>query len=70
VAVSQEAFERFRQQVLGDVVLQERLRAVPAPGDFVALLVRLGAEHGCDFSAAEVQQAMRDARRAWLARWI
>nr|WP_254614528.1 MULTISPECIES: hypothetical protein [unclassified Myxococcus] len=53
-----------------DVSLQEALRArmdVPA---FLALATRLGAEHGCHFTAEELRDLMRDARRSWLGDWV
>lgn len=68
--MSLEDFERFRQRVLEDVSLQEALRArmdVPA---FLALATRMGAEHGCHFTAEELRDLMRDARRSWLGDWV
>ena len=38
--------------------------------DFPALVVRLGAEHGCTFTEAEVSQALAAARRSWMERWL
>jgi hypothetical protein len=65
-----ESFERFRQLVLGDATLQERLRETPDLKAFVALTLRLGQEHGYRFTAEEVENALRESRRAWLQRWI
>ncbi|GHG75597.1 Nif11-like leader peptide family natural product precursor [Comamonas sp. JC664] len=65
-----EAFERFRQRVLEDTALQESLRDTPDTATFLARAVALGAEHGCHFTAEDVQEALRAARRAWRERWI
>ena len=68
--MSMESFEQFRQMVLQDVALQERLRATTDHHDFVDLVVRAGAEHGCHFTPEDVQAAMRNNRQAWRERWI
>lgn len=65
-----EDFERFRRLVLEDAALQQALRDTPDVPAFIALARRLGAERGCDFSAEDVQEAMRAARRAWRERWV
>jgi hypothetical protein len=61
---------RFRELVLADRALHDRLRAVPHPQDFFALAIQLGVERGCVFSAAVLQTALNEQRRAWLERWI
>jgi hypothetical protein len=33
-------------------------------------VLRLGAERGFRFAAADVEHAMQAARRAWLERWL
>lgn len=65
-----ENFEQFRHMVLQDVALQERLRATTDPYGFVDLVVRVGAEHGCHFTAENVHSAMRASRQVWIERWI
>jgi len=65
-----ENLNRFGDLVLADRELHDALRAVPAGESFLALMVRLGAEHGCSFTAATVQAAVNEKRRAWLERWI
>jgi hypothetical protein len=65
-----EDFERFRRRVLEDAALQAALReTVDVPG-FIALATKLGAEHGCHFTADEVREVIRAARREWLGRWV
>jgi hypothetical protein len=65
-----ESFEQFREIVLQDLALQERLRATTDHGSFVDLVVRVGEEQGCRFTPEDVEEAMRANRRAWLERWI
>lgn len=65
-----ESFERFRQLVLEDAALQERLRGTPDLKAFVDLTLRLGEERGYRFMAEDVEGAFRESRRAWLRRWI
>jgi hypothetical protein len=68
--MSQENFERFRQLVLRDLSLQERLREITDRAVFIRRVVRLGAECGCEFTPEDVAEAMRRSRRAWTERWI
>ncbi|MBZ4420919.1 Nif11-like leader peptide family natural product precursor [Myxococcus sp. RHSTA-1-4] len=65
-----EDFVRFRQLVLEDTALQESLMETADTQTFIALARRLGAERGCHFSAEDVQEAMRAARRTWRERWV
>lgn len=62
--------EQFKQVVLGDPLLAAALREETDRERFAALAVRLGAERGYEFTAEEVRKAMREARRAWLERWM
>jgi predicted ribosomally synthesized peptide with nif11-like leader len=68
--MSQENFERFRQIVLEDLSLQERLRAIEEREPFVSRVVEMGAECGIEFTAEDVREAIRANRRAWIERWI
>lgn len=68
--MSMESFEQFRQIVLHDVALQERLRAVIDRPSFVELIVRVGGERGCHFTPEDVEAAMRANRQLWIERWI
>ncbi len=64
------SLERFRQLVLDDASLLETLRQTRNKRAFVDLTQRLGRERGCVFAAADVEDALREARRIWLERWI
>jgi hypothetical protein len=64
--MSMESFEQFRQIVLQDIALQERLRAITEHASFVDLVVRVGGERGCHFTPADVKAALSANRKAWL----
>jgi predicted ribosomally synthesized peptide with nif11-like leader len=68
--MSEESFEQFRQLVLRDLVLQERLREVDDRETFPTLVVRVGEEQGYAFTAEDVEAAIRTNGRAWVERWI
>jgi hypothetical protein len=57
--------DRFRGEILRDLSLQERLREVEDREAFVSLAVQLAREAGYRTSAAEIDDAMRQARRRW-----
>ncbi len=63
-------FDQFRTLVLHDLALQEELRAIADAACFIERAVQLGTERGCFFGAADVEEALRTACRAWLERWI
>ena len=62
--------ESFRQLVLQDPQLQAQLNAVADPEQFSALAARLGAQRGCQFTAAEVMMALQASRQAWAMREV
>jgi hypothetical protein len=68
--MSREGFERFRLQVLEDAALQEMLRETPNLKAFLGLTLQLGRERGYSFTAEDVEDALRESRRAWLQRWV
>jgi Aspartyl/Asparaginyl beta-hydroxylase/Nif11 domain len=68
--ISKEDFQRFRRLVLEDTALQERLRETPNLKAFLGLALRLGHEHGYRFTVEDVEDALRESRRAWHQRWI
>ena len=69
-ARASENLERFSRLVRADPRLHAQLRAAPSENDFVALTVRLGTAHGCNFSAATVVAALREQRRALRKGWL
>ncbi|HJQ69182.1 MAG TPA: aspartyl/asparaginyl beta-hydroxylase domain-containing protein [Blastocatellia bacterium] len=64
------SLERFRQAVLDDKGLLDRLRECGNKNLFIKLLVHLGRERGFSFTRDDVDEALRQSRRAWLERWI
>jgi hypothetical protein len=64
------ALDRFHALVLEDLSLQEQLRETEDQALFVSQVVRLGREHGCEFTADDAQAALHAARRAWVERWL
>ena len=64
--MSLEHFEQFRQIVLQDPALQERLRATTDHVSFVSLVVQAGDERDCPFTPGDVEAALRVNRKAWL----
>ena len=68
--MSQEHFEQFRKIVLEDLSLQAHLREATERDEFVRRTVEAGAGRGLEFSAEDVESAMRESRRVWIERWI
>jgi hypothetical protein len=68
--MSQEALEQFRAVVVEDDGLQARLSGFDDLQDFKEAVLQAGSERGFDFTALELDQAIREARRSWLERWI
>ena len=68
--MSRDSFEQFRQLVLQDLSLQEKLRSASDFQTFTLLAVQLGRERGFDFAAAEVEAERQASQRAWLERWL
>ncbi|HEX8370866.1 MAG TPA: Nif11-like leader peptide family natural product precursor [Pyrinomonadaceae bacterium] len=68
--MSQENFERFRELVLRDLSLQQRLREATDRHVFIQKIVEMSAECGYEITPEDVEKAMRRERRAWLERWI
>lgn len=62
--------ERFRQHVLENIDLQEKLRDTIDHRVFVRSLVETGRDRGFQFSESAVEEALKIERRAWLERWI
>jgi len=69
-ASAPEELARFRQAVLSDRKLQHRLRQTADRESFVRLVVAVGRDHGYRFTAADANDALRAAQRAWIERWI
>ncbi len=68
--MSENSLEQFRRLVLQDETLQKQLRETAGRQEFIALMLRLGAERGHGFTAEEIEEALRVSWRAWLERWV
>jgi len=67
---SPEEFERFREEVLGDLNLQQRLRETADRESFVRLVVAEGKGRGFRFTAQDAEAALQAAQLAWVEKWI
>jgi hypothetical protein len=67
---SRDNFERFRSLVLRDETLQLRLSGLPNAEVFQEAVLIAAAEQGLDFTSVELQQALGEARRSWIERWV
>ncbi len=70
VPIQDGGFDAFRQLVLRDARLQAELCEFDDPESFTRAVVRLGMARGYRFAAADVEDALRAARRSWLERRI
>ena len=63
-------FDRFRDVVLANEDLQRQLRETPDKETFLEVMMNLGRECGYNFSIADIESALGQARRTWIERWI
>ena len=68
--MSQTGFEQFRLVVLGDNALQAKLRVLEDKEEFISNVVETGVELGFEFTAADVEEAMRASHSEWILRWV
>jgi len=68
--MSQTGFEQFRLVVLGDNALQAKLRVLDDKEEFISNVVETGVEFGFEFTAADVEEAMRASHSEWILRWV
>lgn len=66
----EEKLSEFRSLIFADAALQKKLREITDRQEFVRLIVEAGNGRGFEFTAEEVEEAMRANRRAWIERWI
>jgi hypothetical protein len=63
-------FLPFRERVLQDVALQDRLKDIADRDEFITLVEQLGGEGGFTFTRDDVMLAMQANRRAWIERML
>ncbi len=68
--MAQDDFERFRDQVLEDLKLQEQLRGLEDRELFLQRVVSAARELGYSFGVEDVTRAMQASRRAWIERGL
>ncbi|MGH9846813.1 MAG: Nif11-like leader peptide family natural product precursor [Blastocatellia bacterium] len=68
--MSENGLEQFRQLALQDEALQKQLRETAGRQEFIALMLRLGAERDYGFTAEEVEEALSASWRARIERWV
>lgn len=66
--MSQEMLAQFKQVVFSDITLQEKIRDIDDKAEFVSVVIELGRDVGCEFTAEDVQAEMMASRRAWIER--
>jgi hypothetical protein len=62
--------DRLRADVVADPGLLSRLLTHRERSSFTDAVCALAAERGLAVTPAEVDEALRAARRAWLERWV
>lgn len=68
--MSNDSLELFRKLVFESESLQAELLGIADQTEFTERVVALGATHGIVFSLEDVENAKREARRAWVERAI
>jgi hypothetical protein len=62
-------FDRFREFVMGDAALIERLTRCGSDAALFAEVLAIGREHGFGLDERELAAIARANRRLWLERW-
>ena len=68
--MAKENLEKFRELVLRDLSLQEKLRDITDRETFIALTLRSSEERGCRLRREDLEEALETSRRAWFERWL
>lgn len=68
--MSAEGLAAFVRVVVDDPELQRELLAARDHEEFVPLVVQRAADADCDVSPDDVEQGLRDRRRACRSQWI
>ena len=62
---TESGFEAFQRFILSNAALQDSLTGIIDRGAFTRRAVELGQQHGFSIQPAEVEAAIRAARRTW-----
>lgn len=63
-------FEEFRERVLADPQLLERLRQTDGNEEFLSSAEATARELGFAITREEIENALHSARREWMERWL
>lgn len=61
---------KFREIVLADRSLQDRLRQPEERAEFVETAVLAALGNGISLTPDDIENALRNGRREWIERWI
>ena len=68
--MSSNGWITFRDHVLADTELQSELRNVGDKMKFIHRVIATVESKGFDVTADDVEEALKQGRRAWIERWI
>jgi hypothetical protein len=68
--MAREDFEQFKQIVLQDFALREKLRGFSERDELIAKVIEIGEEYGFLIMREDVDEALRANSRLWIERWI
>jgi len=68
--MSLEDFQKFREIVFADRGLQRELYEIEQPDRFAERIKELATERSLSVADEDIQEAMQQARREWIERWI
>ncbi len=68
--MSDTDLKEYREAVLDDRELQDRLRKIDGRAEFTRQIIRQADERGFELTVGDVEEALRSGRRAWIERWI
>ena len=68
--MSSNGWITFRDYVLADSELQSELRIVVDKIKFIQVVTATAVSKGFDVTADDVEEALKQGRRAWIERWI
>jgi Nif11 domain len=68
--MAREDFEQFKQIVLQNFSLREKLRGFGERDELIAKVIEIGEEYGFLIMREDVEEVLRENSRLWIERWI
>lgn len=68
--MSKENLNQFCRLVLSDLNLQSQLKDLIEREDFIAQVIKLGADSGFEILREDIELQLSESRRLWHERWI